>query len=78
MQVNYHLDNQSQLVLRPIKALRLPQVLEKTGLSRTHAYRLIQSGKFPHGYKISERVTVWNEADVNAWLADKFEGVNHD
>ena len=56
------------------RALRLPQVLAKTGLSRTHTYRLIKWGEFPPPHKLSERVSAWNEADIDAWLAEKFGG----
>lgn len=56
------------------RALRAAKVLEKTGISRTHLYRLIQLGDFPQPSKLSERVSVWNEADVDSWLADKFGG----
>ncbi len=56
------------------KALRLPKVAEKTGLSKTHLYRLIQQGKFPKPCKLSERVSVWDEAAIDNWLAEKFAG----
>ncbi len=56
------------------KALRLLKVAEKTGLSKTHIYRLIQAGKFPRGHKLSERVSVWAEAEIDQWLAEKFAG----
>jgi len=56
------------------KALRLPAVAEKTGLSKTHLYRLVQAGKFPKPIKLSERVSAWDEAAVDDWLAAKFEG----
>ncbi len=58
----------------PTRALRLPQVLAKTGLSRTHTYRLIKCGEFPPPHNLSERVSAWNEADIDAWLAEKFSG----
>ncbi|MER2602687.1 MAG: AlpA family phage regulatory protein [Candidatus Competibacter phosphatis] len=56
------------------KALRLPAVAEKTGLSKTHIYRLIQQGKFPPSHRLSERVSVWDEAAIDDFLAAKFEG----
>ena len=56
------------------KALRLPAVAEKTGLSKTHIYRLIQQGKFPRSCRLSERVSVWDEAAIDDFLAEKFEG----
>jgi predicted DNA-binding transcriptional regulator AlpA len=53
-------------------ALRRKAVLEKTGLSATHLHRLIQCGKFPSPHKLSERVSAWDSAEVDAWLAEKF------
>jgi prophage regulatory protein len=58
----------------PRKALRFPKVADKTGLSKTHLYRLIKQGKFPKPFKLSERVSVWDEAAIDNWLAAKFEG----
>jgi prophage regulatory protein len=57
-----------------IKALRLPKVLEKTGLSRSHVYRLILQQRFPKPAHLTERISVWNEADIDTWLAAKFAG----
>jgi prophage regulatory protein len=58
----------------PRRALRLPAVAAKTGISRTHLYRLVQQGKFPPSHKLSERVAVWDEAAVDSWLAGVFAG----
>jgi prophage regulatory protein len=59
-----------------LRGLRIQQVLAKTGLSRTHTYRLIQQGDHPKPIQLSERVFVWNEADIDAWLKTKFSEVN--
>ncbi len=56
----------------PVKAIRISAVLEKTGLSRSQLYRLIQRGEFPKPAKLSERSAAWNEGAVDAWLAEKF------
>ncbi len=56
------------------RALRIQQVLDKTGLSRTHTYRLIQQGDHPKPIQLSERVFVWNEDSIDSWLKSKFEG----
>ena len=56
------------------RALRVQKVLDKTGLSRTHTYRLISEGKHPRPIQLSERVFIWNEAEIDAWLAEKFGG----
>jgi prophage regulatory protein len=61
--------------IHPVRrALRLHKVAEKTGLSKTHLYRLIKAGKFPQPTKLSERISAWDEASVDAWLIEKFEG----
>ncbi len=54
------------------RALRIRQVLETIGISRTHLYRLIQAGKFPRPIKLSERISVWDEVAVDTWLDEKF------
>jgi prophage regulatory protein len=56
------------------KALRLPAVIAKTGISRSHIFRLMQRGSFPKSCQLSERVSVWDEAAIDAWLAEKFSG----
>jgi predicted DNA-binding transcriptional regulator AlpA len=57
-----------------LRALRINQVVSKTGLSRTHTYRLIEHGDHPKPIQLSDRVFVWNEAEIDAWLASKFTG----
>ena len=61
-------------IITPVsrKALRLSAVAEKTGLSKTHIYRLIRQGEFPSSHNLSERVSVWDEAEIDAWLTAKF------
>jgi prophage regulatory protein len=53
------------------RALRLGAVIQRTGLSRSTIYRLGKTGDFPEHKKLSERVSVWDEAAVNAWLAQR-------
>jgi prophage regulatory protein len=61
--------------IKPRKALRINSVIERTGVSKTLLYRLIQAEKFPRPVKLSERVSVWDAAVVDQWLSSKFEGV---
>jgi prophage regulatory protein len=62
-----------------IRALRLKQVSERTGLSKTQIYRLMQRGQFPAPARLSERVVAWDEAALNNWLNERFSsvGVRH-
>jgi predicted DNA-binding transcriptional regulator AlpA len=58
----------------PRNALR-NSVTERTGVSKTHLYRIIQAEKFPRPVKLSECVSIWDAALVDQWLSSEFEGV---
>lgn len=51
--------------------LRLPVVLERTGLSRSAVYDLLVKGEFPEPIKHSERVNVWPDTEIEAWIAKR-------
>ena len=51
------------------KVLRLPEVRDRTGLSKSEIYRRVAQKRFPAGRRISHRVTVWIESEVVAWQA---------
>lgn len=53
------------------KLLRLAQVQERTGLSRTQIYVKAQRGEFPQSVKIGERAAAWLEAEVDGWIAER-------
>lgn len=50
------------------RLLRLPQVIERTGLQRSSLYDLIRSNRFPQPVKLA-RLSAWPEAEVAAWIA---------
>ena len=56
--------------------LRLSDVLDKTALSRSVVYRLVQQEAFPRQIKIGS-TAVWSERDINQWMDDKKAGVRH-
>ncbi len=49
--------------------LRLPQVLAKIPVSRSHWWAGIVAGKYPAGIKLSERVTCWKSSDIQNLIA---------
>lgn len=55
------------------RLIRLPEVLEKTGLSRSHAYELMRRKQFPAPYPIGERARAWSEKEVDQWITDRIE-----
>jgi len=50
-----------------ISFLRLPHVMEKTGISRSSIYAKVHNGTFPKPIKLSTRMIGWIEADIDAW-----------
>jgi prophage regulatory protein len=53
----------------PNKLLRLPQVLDRTGLSRTTLYLRISEGEFPKQVSLGARSVAWVEASVEDWIS---------
>ena len=52
------------------KFLRLSQVRETTGLSRTTIYRKIAAREFPRPIHLGSRAVAWVEADVIQWMKE--------
>lgn len=59
----------SQTIPRTI--LRLSQVIEKTGLSRSTIYKLVSLNDFAQKIKLSARTMGFFEHEVEAWLANR-------
>lgn len=63
-------DSVTALPERPDRILRLPAVLDRTGLSRSTLYRKIQEGIFPSQIALGARSAGWRESAVAAWMRD--------
>ncbi|PHR95110.1 MAG: AlpA family transcriptional regulator [Oceanobacter sp.] len=50
------------------KIIRLPEVKNITGLSRSSIYLRMSKGKFPKSISLGDRAIGWLEEDVNQWL----------
>ena len=61
-------DHSTTLTEKPDRILRLPAVLERTGLSRSTMYRKIQEGTFPKQIALSTRCAGWRESAVAEWM----------
>jgi prophage regulatory protein len=57
----------------PRKILRLPIVLDRTGLSRSTVYQRVTEGKFPSPVSLGARAVGWIEAEVEEWIARQIE-----
>jgi prophage regulatory protein len=53
--------------------LRLREVKQRTGLSRTTIYASEGKGKFPRRVVIGPRAVAWVEAEIDQWITDRIE-----
>ncbi len=50
------------------RVLRLPAVMERTGLSKTSIYRLIQADEFPAAVRLGPRAVGWPAQRIDEWI----------
>ncbi len=55
----------------PIRLLRMSQVRDRTGLSRSTIRRWVAQGLFPQPIKLGENVVGWIEAEIDAWIRER-------
>lgn len=56
---------------RSTRMVRLPEVLDRTGLSRSTVYRRMDLGEFPKPYPLSSRIVAWAENEIDQWIAER-------
>jgi len=61
----------------PIKILREPTVVERTGLSSATLRRNVKAGRFPMAVRLSSQAIGWIEAEVDAWLQARMDAREH-
>lgn len=57
------------------KLLRLPQVKQTTGLSKSTIYARITEGTFPKQIPLGPRLVVWVESDIQNWISEQVSAV---
>jgi len=55
----------------PLRLLRLPQVMDMTGLGRTKIYALQAEGSFPMRVQITPCCVGWVEQEIQAWISKR-------
>ena len=55
----------------PTRFLRLPEVMERTGLSRSTIYVRLAAGCFPRPVALGSRAVGWIEVEVEEWVAER-------
>ncbi|HSH29738.1 MAG TPA: AlpA family transcriptional regulator [Thiohalobacter sp.] len=56
------------------RILRLPAVMERTGLARSTVYHLIKVGGFPEPIKLGPRCVGWPAEAVDEWIEQRIGG----
>ena len=55
----------------PGRFLRLPEVMARTGLSRSTIYVRLEQGCFPRPVSLGSRAVGWVEAEVDEWMRER-------
>jgi prophage regulatory protein len=58
---------------RPVRFLRLHEVLRICGRSRSSIYDAISKGEFPRPVKIGANSSGWIDAEIEAWIRSRIE-----
>lgn len=53
------------------RLLRLPEVKNLTGLSKSSIYARIAEDSFPRQIPLGARTVVWLESDIQNWIAEQ-------
>ena len=58
----------------PNRIIRMPEVIDRTGLSKAQVYKLIKTHKFPQQVRLGTSTTVgWPEHEVDEWVRQRIE-----
>nr|WP_315486789.1 AlpA family transcriptional regulator [uncultured Undibacterium sp.] len=53
--------------------LRLPQILARTGISRSSVYSFIKAGTFPKPISLGARAIGFLSSDIDDWIASRIK-----
>ncbi|MEZ9404961.1 AlpA family transcriptional regulator [Vibrio sp. 10N.286.48.F5] len=56
---------------RPMRFLKLKEVMQKTALSRSAIYRKMNEDQFPQSISLGDRAVAWVESEVQDWVTDR-------
>ncbi|MGF6966756.1 prophage regulatory protein [Paraburkholderia sp. WC7.3g] len=56
-----------------LSILRLPDVIQLTGLSRSTIYAAVSAQAFPRQVRLSARCVGWFEHDIQSWLLTRVQ-----
>ncbi len=53
-----------------MKLIRIKEVMNRTGLARSTAYKYINENNFPKPIKLGSRAVAWVESEIEDWIND--------
>ena len=54
--------------------IRLPEVRQRVGMSKSQIYKLIAQDQFPKPVKVRRRISCWVVAEVEQWVQEQIDG----
>ena len=51
-----------------VRLIRIKEVMNKTGIARSTVWYMVKKGTFPISRKVSPRVTVWVESEIDTFI----------
>jgi predicted DNA-binding transcriptional regulator AlpA len=61
----------SERLAKPVRFIRLGEVIDRTGIPKSTVYSMIAAGKFPAPIQITPRRVAWLENEVSDWQANQ-------
>lgn len=55
------------------RLIRVDEVMNRTGLTRSLMYQLMKTGDFPKSVTIAGRAVAWQESAVSRWIQGRIE-----
>ncbi len=59
---------------KPMRLLRLPEVIRKVGLSKTTIYKRAREGSFPKPVDLGGGQTAWVESEIDSFIDNLIAG----
>ncbi|WP_114633425.1 AlpA family transcriptional regulator [Vibrio splendidus] len=59
------------------RLMRLKEVIQITGISRSSLYKYLNEGKFPPPVSLGARSVAWVDHEIQAWITTKMKQRNN-
>ena len=53
------------------RILRMREVIQRIGLSRSTIYKLMENDEFPRPMKLGSQAIGWRDTDIDAWIENR-------